>query len=98
VLCSPITVSPFPLICDAAYHQHARGGPSHGHRQHAQKIWCKDRTYDSKDIFADKQKDRHTDRHTHQYFATAPVDEVMNNDKESKHKCTAEQIQQNYKF
>jgi len=36
-LCTPIT--PFPPIGDAAYRQHARGGPSHGHKQHAQKNW-----------------------------------------------------------
>jgi len=36
-LCAPVT--PFPLIDYAAYRQRAGGGPSHGHRQHAQKIW-----------------------------------------------------------
>jgi len=36
-LCTPVTS--FPLIGDAAYHQHAGGGPSHRHRQHAQKNW-----------------------------------------------------------
>ena len=36
-LCSRVT--PFPPIGDAAYRQHARGGPSHGHRQHAENIW-----------------------------------------------------------
>ena len=30
---------PLPPIGEAAYRQHAEGGPSHGHRQHAQKIW-----------------------------------------------------------
>jgi len=30
-------VTPFPPRGDAAYRQHAGGGPSHGHRQHAQK-------------------------------------------------------------
>jgi len=30
---------PFPAIGDAAYRQRAGGGPSHGHRQRAQKIW-----------------------------------------------------------
>jgi len=29
---------PFPEMGDAAYHQRAEG-PSHGHRQHTQKIW-----------------------------------------------------------
>jgi len=37
VLCTPIT--PFPPIADAAYRKHVGGGPSHGHRQHAQKFW-----------------------------------------------------------
>ena len=35
-LCTPVT--PFPPIGDAAYRQRAGGGPSHGHRQHAQKM------------------------------------------------------------
>jgi len=30
--------NPFPVIRDAAYRKHVRGGPSHGHRQHAQKL------------------------------------------------------------
>ena len=55
-LCTSVT--PFPPIGDAAYHQHA-GGPSHRHRQHAQKFG-KDRARGSGDILAD----RHTDRHT----------------------------------
>jgi len=33
----PVTL--FPLTGDAAYRQHVGGGPSHGHRQHAQKMW-----------------------------------------------------------
>jgi len=36
-LCIPVT--PFPPIGDAACRQRAGGGPSHGHRQHAQKVW-----------------------------------------------------------
>jgi len=31
-LCTPVTSRP-------SYHQRAGGGPSHRHRQHAQKIW-----------------------------------------------------------
>jgi len=31
--------NPLRAIDDAASHKHAGGGPSHGHRQHAQKIW-----------------------------------------------------------
>jgi len=30
--------NPFPAIGDAAYRQLVGGGPSHGHRQHAQKM------------------------------------------------------------
>jgi len=30
--------NPLPAIGDAAYRKHAGGGPSHGHRQCAQKI------------------------------------------------------------
>jgi len=33
VMCTPVI--PFLMIGDAAYRQHARGGPSHGHRQQA---------------------------------------------------------------
>jgi len=57
-LCTPVT--PFPPTGDAAYHQHAGGGPSHGHRQHAQKLG-KDRACGSVDIFADRQTDTQTD-------------------------------------
>ena len=39
VLCTPIT--PFRPTGDAAYRQHAGGGPSHGHRQHAEKKFAK---------------------------------------------------------
>jgi len=31
--------NPFSAIGDAAYREHATGGQSHRHRQHAQKIW-----------------------------------------------------------
>ena len=50
----------FPPTGDAAYRQRVGGGPSHGHRQHAQKFG-KDRTRGSGDIFADKQTDPQTD-------------------------------------
>ena len=59
VLCAPVT--PFPLIGDVAYHQQAGGGPSHGHRQHAQKKIGKDRACGSTDILADRQTDTQTD-------------------------------------
>ena len=65
VLCTPIT--PFHPIGDAAYHQHARGGPSHGHRQHAQKNWQRSSMWFRRcktDILIT-------------YFATAPVGEAI---------------------
>jgi len=52
----------------------AGGGPSHGHRQHAQKFG-KDRDCGSGDVLADRETDRPTDRDTH-HFATAPAGEV----------------------
>jgi len=55
---------PFPAIGDAAYRQRAREGPSHGHRQHAQKIG-KDRACGSGDILPDRRTNTQTDRHTH---------------------------------
>jgi len=60
-LCTP--VAPFPAIGDAAYRQPARGGPSHGHRQHAQKFG-KDRMCGSGDILTNRQ----TQRYTHHKF------------------------------
>jgi len=36
-LCTPVT--PFPPTGDVAYRQHDGEGPSHGHRQHAPRIW-----------------------------------------------------------
>jgi len=45
-LCTPCTpVTPFSPICDAAYDQCPGGGLSHGHRQHAQKIWLRLRVW-----------------------------------------------------
>jgi len=55
--------NPFPAIRDAAYHKHVAGGPSHGHRQHAQKIG-KDRACGSRDILADRQTNPQTHRQT----------------------------------
>jgi len=57
-LCTPVTL--FPPTRDAAYRQHAGGGPSHGHRQYAQKFG-KDRACGSGDILADRQTDTQTD-------------------------------------
>jgi len=71
-LCTPVT--PFPPIGHVAYRQRAGGGPSHGHRQHAQKF-SKDRACSSRDILADRQTHRQT--YSSQYFATAPAGEVM---------------------
>jgi len=52
--------TPFPTIGDAAYRKHVGGGPSNGHRQHAQKFG-KDRACGSGDILADRQLDTQTD-------------------------------------
>ena len=72
-LCTPVT--PFPPIGDAAYHQHAGGGPSNGHGQHAQKlVKIHHRVCSSEDILSDTQTDRRTH---HQYFATAAAGEVI---------------------
>jgi len=59
--------NPFPAIGDAAYRKHVGGEPSHGHRQHAQKI-CEDRACGSTDILSDRQTDRQT--YSSQYFTT----------------------------
>ena len=66
--------NPFPAIGDAAYRKHAGGGPSHGHRQHAQKFG-KDRACCSGDILSDRGTDRQT--HSSQYFASALPSEVI---------------------
>ena len=52
--------NPFPGIGDAAYRKGVGGGPSHEHRQHAQKIG-KDRGCGSGDILAERQTDIQTD-------------------------------------
>jgi len=50
---------PFPAIGDAAYHQDAGGGPSHGHTVgNMHKTFSKGRARGSGDILADKQTDR----------------------------------------
>jgi len=70
------------LNLQKAYRQLARGGPSHGHRQHAQKSG-KDRACGSGDILADRQTDRQTHSHAQtyssssQYFASAAAGEVI---------------------
>jgi len=49
---------PFPL----GFRNRAEGGPSHGHRQHAQK---KGHVCGSGDMLAVRQTNRQTDKHTH---------------------------------
>jgi len=67
---------PFPL----GFRHPAGGGPSHGDKQHVQKIG-KDRACDSADMLADRQIHTQTDRHTQtrslQYVATVPAGEVI---------------------
>jgi len=46
----------------STYHYAARGGPSHGHRQHAQKL-VEDQTCSFEDMIADRHT--HTDRHAY---------------------------------
>ena len=53
-------VTPLPPIGNAGYRQHAGGGPSHEHRQHAQKFG-KDRACGSGYILANRQTDTLTD-------------------------------------
>ena len=65
--------NPFPATGDAAYRKRARGGPSHGHRQHTQKFG-KDSACGSGDILADRRTRRQI--YASQYFATAPAGEV----------------------
>jgi len=63
-LCTPVT--PFPPIGDAAYNQHAGGGSSHGHRQHAQILLKIARVVPEISSRTDRQTDRQTySRHTH---------------------------------
>ena len=62
-LCTPVI--PFPPIGDAAYHQHAAGGPSHGHRQRAQKLVKVASVVPEIYSRTDRQTDRHADRHNH---------------------------------
>ena len=61
--------NPLPAIGDAPCRQFAEGGPSHGHRQHAQKFG-KDRAWGSGDILSDRQTGSHKDRRTHHITTT----------------------------
>jgi len=63
VLCTPVTPA-----------EHVGGGPSHRHKQLAQKIG-KDRACGFGDILADRQTHRPT--YSSQYFATAAAGEVI---------------------
>jgi len=64
------------LSGDAAYRKHVREGPSHGHRQHAQKKLVKIARVV---LEISSRTDIHRDRQTYssQYFATAPAGEVQ---------------------
>jgi len=66
--------NPFPLIGNAAYRQHAIGALSHG-TGNVHKKFGKDGAYGFRDILADRQT--HTQTYSSQYFATAPVGEVI---------------------
>ena len=46
------------------YRKAIRGRPSHGHKGSAQKI-REDRSSSSRDMHADRQTERHTDRQAH---------------------------------
>jgi len=52
------------------------GGPSHVHRQHAQKF-DEDRACGSADILPERQTDIHSKTYLSQYLATAPAGEVI---------------------
>ena len=67
--------NPFPAIGDATYRKHAGGGPSHSHRQHAQKIG-KDRMC-VLEICCRMERQSDRQMHSSQYFATAVMGEVM---------------------
>ena len=69
VLCTPVT--PFLLIDDAAYHQHAGGGPSHRHRQHAQKMVKIACVVPEISLQTHRQTDRHTHHNTSQLLPRA---------------------------
>jgi len=88
MLCTPVT--PFPSIGNAAYRQRAGTGPSHGHRQHAQKIWFNDRVCGSGDMLTGRQTHRQTHRQmcSSEYFAAALVGKVMKKLKTKKPRCS----------
>ena len=88
MLCNPVT--PFPPIGNAAYRQRAGRGPSHSHRQHAQKIWFNDRVRGSGDMLTGRQTHRQTHRQmcSSEYFAAALVGKVMKKLKTKKPRCS----------
>ena len=63
--------NPFPPIGDAAYRKHAGGGPSHGHRQHAQKLVKIACVVLEISCWWDRQTDRHTHHNTSQLAVMA---------------------------
>jgi len=69
-LCSTVDgeENPFPLIGDAAYRQHAGGGPSHGHGQYEQKLVKIMRVVPEISC----RTDRHTDKPVGFYGPIAP--------------------------
>jgi len=65
--CTPLT--PFRPISDAAYRQHAEGGPSHWHRQHTQKKLVKIASHVWFRRYPRGQRDRQTHRVTQKFGA-----------------------------
>ena len=55
--------NPFPATDDAAYRKYVGGGPSHGHRQRAQKNWQRSRVWFRR--YPRGQTDRPTDPQTY---------------------------------
>jgi len=72
--CAMHSHHPFPPIGDAAYHQRARRGPSHGIGNIHKKL-RKDRACGSGDILTDRQTHRQT--YSSHYFTTAPAGKVV---------------------
>ena len=76
-LCTLVT--PLPQIGDVAYRQYAGGRPSHGHRQHAQKMVKIAHVVPEISSRTDRQTETQTDigLYSSQQFATAPAGEVI---------------------
>ena len=69
---------PLPPIGDAAYRQHAGGGPSHGHRQHAQTNLEKSLLWFWRCLRGQRDRQTHRQTYSSQNFTTAPAGEVIN--------------------